>query len=664
MPKNSKEIQQDRDFVDHITRNITAWHSMFSDNNERYQNSINFAYGQQWTDQDRAVQHDLKKPTITVNKIYSFYRYIAGEFRSFRPDYKLRDVRLAGKPLTQDKLDFLTDLMRQIHHESNVQKIYQEMFRNAVLGGYGVFAIYADDDRLNPFLKTVRYMSLPDSRAAFFDPAAKKATKTDGQFAGVCSWMNKAMFKSKFGYEPAQDLFIPMNCFNGDAFDDNVLILDYYERSEKQVKYLLLSNNMVVKESEWKDFKQIIDNQMKEQGDMAGFVTVIDEKVKRDDVITHYKIAGSRILDQEIWNSPRLPIVFCDGDSRYDDGKQITTSAVEFAKDPQRYLNYLKSEMAHTISTLRREIIVGTPDNILGREDTVKNISQIQGFMAFNPDMQTGMMPQRWAMPEIPQSFLQQYESTLQDIKEAFGMFEANRGEIGNEVSGVAIERKISQGDLSNSILFDNALDAIREGAQIVFDVIPYIYNTERKLRIRNKDGSSDIQEFNPNENEVLLRFASLQVEVSSGANFRTQRTNELNQLNSMVMASGNAAQLFSLIADQYPRFLDSSIRDVLQQRLGMLSQSSLIALQASLSGQGQQQMQQQQQQQMMVQQKKLDLEQQRVFADLKKADADMLRAETDARDTDNKHNAELIKAEAEIRKALLDYQRSVIKTV
>jgi len=55
-------------------------------------------------------------------------------------------------------------------------------------------------------------------------------------------------------------------------------------------------------------------------------------------------------------------IIFVDGDSNFINGQQYTRSFIHEAKDAQKFVNYVGSEIAAEIKNRRREQWIGTPD--------------------------------------------------------------------------------------------------------------------------------------------------------------------------------------------------------------------------------------------------------------------------------------------------------------
>lgn len=651
--------------VERAVENANNWYSYFDKNNEKYRDHIAFVRGEQWDDAAAEAQRRLHKPILTVNKLYPTIKQIIGEFRSFVPDYKIRDERLSGEPMPQQALNVIADLMRSIDYESNAKQVRIIAAQNALTGGYGAFRIYAERDRINPFVKTLRYQAFHDSTSAFFDPNAEKITKTDGMYGGGLSIMSKDTFEQVYNREaPTQSLFTQYKWIQVRQ-DEQIVIADYYEKTFEKEDRLLLSDNRVIKGDDWKATKKEYDRKNQQADQIFPPLTVVEEIRISVPRITIYKIAGDELLeDAVVWPGQRLPIVFCDGDSVVLDGQQETTTFTEFVQDAQRYLNYIKSDMAWSVQSLRREIFLASPVHVAGFEDIWKSPERVQGRLPYMSDMAGDPRPTRLPIPEIPQSLLQQYESTQFDLKEGLGMFEASRGQPGNEISGVAVNSKIAQSNLSNFIYVDNMVEAIQEGAQIVAEVLPAFHADERQTLVRSRDGKSKLFTLNKKEEDksatsVMLKQAALNVEITAAAPFRAQKQQELQVLLSLIQASGNPAT-FNLVADLLAKYADTMLRDQLIDRFKTLVPPQILEQEGEKPPPQPPNQQAQIQQQIL--QKNMEIEERTVAAKETTAQANMLKARASAGDVIGKHATTQQKSAVELRKAELEIQGEILR--
>ena len=207
----------------------------------------------------------------------------------------------------------------------------------------------------------------------------------------------------------------------------------------------LLSTGEAVTQTEWDSMQENIKMQKEIAassqvvGDMIlkDIPTIIGERNSKDYKIRQYLLTQNQIIKYTDWPSKYLPMIFVDGDSNFIQGHQYTRSFIHEAKDAQKFVNYVGSEVAAEIKNRRREQWIGTPDNILGNEQMWRNPELQIGILIAKPDPKTGAMPSKMAPWELSQSLLQQYQRGCQDMREIMG-FSENEALQGHDMSGKA----------------------------------------------------------------------------------------------------------------------------------------------------------------------------------------------------------------------------------
>ena len=71
--------------------------------------------------------------------------------------------------------------------------------------------------------------------------------------------------------------------------------------------------------------------------------------------------------------------------------------------------------------------------------------------------------PQRQAPPQISAGMMQEAMSAAEDIKAVTGIYDASLGARSNETSGVAINARAREGDVSTFHFIDNLTRSIRQ---------------------------------------------------------------------------------------------------------------------------------------------------------------------------------------------------------
>ncbi|CAN8141070.1 Portal protein [uncultured Thiomicrorhabdus sp.] len=164
-----------------------------------------------------------------------------------------------------------------------------------------------------------------------------------------------------------------------------------------------------------------------------------------------------------------------------------------------------------------------------------------------DPQM-AGMMPKREQPPQMSTAVSAELMRMEHDIMSAMGIYQASLGDSGQEKSGRAIHARQRQGSTGSYTYTDNFGTALIHSMKIIVDLIPYVYDTERVIRIRGEDdvempvpinarpgaGVMQQQQFNPNmianPRDMITRYINdltvgkYDIRVTIGPSYATQR--------------------------------------------------------------------------------------------------------------------------------------------
>jgi len=570
---------------------LVLWDGYFGENMVRGKDDMNFVLRDQWSAVERSEFTRLFKPAMTFNKLYDTTKKVVGEQRKNKPDLMVRS--LTGKA-TQKQIDLRADLVRTISYQSQNDLIYQTAFKQALMMGYGAFEICLDYENPKSFNQIIRYELIPDVTRTSFDPTALKPHKGDGNFCSRHYIYNKEEFYATFPW-----------VMNPVSYSDPRLLLDFqwetrdtivvckYTRKEWfPVRLYLLSNGQAVTEDEWDDMQKSIKMQttLADASEVVGDIIrkqipeITGERMSKDYKIHQYMLTQNQIIKYTEWPSKYLPLIFVDGDSNFINGQQYTRSFIHEAKDSQKFVNYVGSEVAAEIKNRRREQWMGTPDNILGNEQLWRNPELQNGILIAKPDPKTGAMPQKMPPWELSQSLLLQYQRGCQDMREILGFSETEQLQ-GRDMSGKARRERKLEGSMSAYVYFDNLNQAIEQGGRVVLDLLPVIAGeNERHMVVSKADGRTDNVTLNKivgqSEQGEPIRDNQLEegdydVEIDTGPSFAVQKDIALEFFQQTIQAN---PQTFPLIADLWAKNLDVQYMPQIAERFKSLVPPQIIA--------------------------------------------------------------------------------------
>ncbi len=221
-----------------------------------------------------------------------------------------------------------------------------------------------------------------------------------------------------------------------------------------------------------------------------------------------------------------------------------------------------------------------------------------------------GHKPEQIRPPELSQSLFSQYQLAIEDLYTSTGLYPARMGQQGTETSGVAIDARTRQGSYSTYVFFNSINRAIATGGEIVNEMIPKIYDSQRVIALMTPDEGIKNVTLNKQADdygeliENDIRKGTYQVRLKPGPSYEGQKEVALESLKQLLAAD---PQTFKLIADLYADNLPLANSIEIKNRLRTIVPPEII--QAGKSGQmpqqgaptpEQQQIQMQQQQMQM----------------------------------------------------------------
>jgi len=289
-----------------------------------------------------------------------------------------------------------------------------------------------------------------------------------------------------------------------------------------------------------------------------GEVVRIEEKRQvRISKIIYRKFAGDFALEKVEFPSEDLPLIFVDQNSYWQkDGKQMCRPFAVDAIDAQRYLNYLGTQSAYILKVSRYDQFMASKKNIQGADTQQKwaDPYAIQGAITYD-ESPSGAKPEQIRPPELSASLGQQYQRAIEDMYTSTGLYPTRMGQQGNEISGAAIDARTRQGSYATYVAFNSINRAISAGGQIVNQMVPRVYDSQRVINLMTPDEGRKNITINKQVDdygmqiENDLRKGTFEVRLQAGPSYEGQKAQALESLNMVLQAN---PQLLNLFADLY----------------------------------------------------------------------------------------------------------------
>lgn len=492
MAKISPEKAQK--IISECKKDMASWYDWFSRNNERWRENTLFYYGEQWDAETREDYRLKKRPTLVVDLIGPNIRKAMGQQKNADITVNLLPK---NEEIDSNSFELLTGLIRDILYDNHSQEAFNNVFENQLVGAYGVLKIGTDYDSEMSFDQKITIETEKQPTNVFFDRLAKQNSKNDGNYCGSYEILSKEDFETLYPKAtfPTASI-LPTSAPQWLEGDRNVaVIVEYYKKDYRTKTLIELTNNIDFKREVLLDDREEIEAEyyalMEEQGMSLVTIPPLEETNRRSTQIAYikcYKLTSAEVLDVYEWPLKKLPYLFIGGESLWVDGRQELKSFVAHAIDAQRIYNYVMSEIAYGLKTMRKERFLMTPKQLEGYEYQYRYPEKIQGALLYNYDQQAGK-PEQISPQQLSPSYFSTSEIAAADIQKTLGMIDPVNGGIVNGASGQAIGRTIAEQNLNLVNYEQNLYDAIEEAGRILLALIPHIYDTERVVSIVDSEG-------------------------------------------------------------------------------------------------------------------------------------------------------------------------------
>ncbi len=588
---------------------------------------LRFAALDQWPEEVRRKRKG--RPTLTLDKTNQVVKRIVGDMRENKPSIKVVPVDSGAD---KDTAEVISGLINQIEQQSSAINAYMNAAQFQVKCGYGVWRVAHDYASHDVFEQDIMIKLVKNPLNWWFDPSAQEPTKHDGRFCIGIEEMSIDDFKEQFGDDYSVDFDTKYTGEGAGTWitEDTIIVAEYYEKVPIEKEISLLSNGDVI------EFSKLSPEEISAY-DQQGVYVVRSRKVDSYEM-HYYKLTGNDVLESEVLPFRYYPVIPVYGEVENIEGDDHIRGLIRSAKEAQELYNYWQSSIAERISLQPKAPFILTAQQISkykGYWD--KANEENYPYLPYEADPQAPP-PQRQAPAQIESGMLQQANYAAEDIKAAMGVYDASVGANSAEKSGVAIARRDQNAELTNNLYLFNLAQAIEHTGKVIIDMLPYIYDTTRVLKIVGDDGVEKEtiinQSFVTADGQGIkndLTRGKYDVRTSVGPSYKTRRIEGAQTLLEIIRVF---PQIQQVAGDILAKNLDIPGADELEKRLRKILPPGLIEEDDPAVLEQQQKAAQIQQQQLQLETAKAlaEIEQKKAQAEENKAGAvlDLSKAQTE----------------------------------
>lgn len=543
-----------------------------ADSTERalMRDDLRFVYvpDSQWDDQTRIERGN--RPCYVFNKLIGSVNQVIGDQRQARPQIKVRGIDGDSDP---DLAEVFAGLIRNIEDTSDATSIYDMAYKYAVSGGYGAWRILPEFANEKSFEQEIFIKPIFNPFTVFWDPVSQDPCKRDQMQCCVAERISRDAHKAQFGKEKSEKAANIQVSRDGQGWftKDQIRIAEYFKKIPVEKEIAMLTDGRTV------ELTDETRDALKKAGPDAAQIEKDSEgkektRTAKTFIIRWWKVDGAQILDGPIdYEWKFIPIVKLCGRAINIEGRMLTQSLIRHAKDAQRIYNYDRTTMSEVVANAPRAVWLATEKMLKGHENEWSRANaENRPVLFYDHDQNVpGGAPQRVDGAEVPAALIGMAAMDADDIKSATGLFDASLGEQGPQESGEAIRARQREGDAGSFEFMDNFVKALKFTGDILVDMIPKVYDTERTVRILGLDGKESFKKINAydeiTQKRLDLSVGRFDVKISTGPAFSTQRREAFHDLI-------EAARIMPVVAKIAPdlifKNLDVPGSDELEKRL------------------------------------------------------------------------------------------------
>lgn len=483
----------------------------------------------QWPDEVWEKRKAKNRPCLTINRMPQFLKQVINDQRMNKPSITVRPVDNQGDRLTAR---IFQGLIRNIEVSSNADRAYDMAFDDAVTMGEGYFRITTEYAHDSAFEQDIKIQPIENMFTVHLDPDDLFSP----QFGFVEDMVKRDVFKRKYGFDPKPAPTGSVGtAYEGWYDGDKVRVAEYWRVDTRPRTLLLITDAMgnAVATVYADEFNADLAAQ---QGQKVARERKVDCPYVQQYIMTAQEFGG----DPTDWAGRWIPIIPVLGEVINVEGKRHLQGLIRHAKDPQRNFNYWRTVATESVAFAPLAPWVGAAGQFDTDSDKWATANRDpHAYLQYDVvlDESTGQPipvppPQRQPMAGIPAGAIQEAASASDDMKSVMGLYDASLGARSNETSGVAIQTRQREGDVSTFNFMDGfARDSLTHAGRILIDLIPKIYDTARVVRIIGSDDQPELVQVNKmfmgpdgKPKNFDLSTGKYDVVVKVGPSFSTQR--------------------------------------------------------------------------------------------------------------------------------------------
>ena len=541
------------DFLATARRRFAAAAEEEKDLRDKFESDLRFASpdgDEQWDPVVKMQRQQAGRPAMSFPRCHTFVQQVSNEARQKKPSIKFAPRLDADK----DTAEIYEGLARYIQYSSDAQVAYEtaiEYSAGASFGYYRFLTNYVDNDDDDMLELAV---------VPVLDPLQIYGVLIPACFNRKCKWA--------FVVED-----MPKDEFKAQYPDSEMVSLGWAEAGKQAGDWVAEDTVRIA------EYWTVEESKVPTEG-KRGF------RIKS--VVKFCKTNGIEVLPdtETTWPGSAIPIIPVLGKQLIVKGKPHLYSVVRPQKSAQQLINYSKTRIAETLSIAPVSPFIAAEGQLEGHEKEWQNMNRlltpVLTYKATDVNGQSAPAPQRQTFEPPIQALAGFVGQEIDDMKATTGMFDPSMGAQSGQSSGKNTQLLQMQGSLSTMHFLDNLGRAFKKGGEIIAQLIPIIYDTEREIQILGEDEQPKIVKINAehqDENGQVHHYdmtGSKFVPIITMARaYDSKRMETFDMMQQLVQSAPNLLSMFGdvlfknsdmagadVVADRFKKMLPPNLQD------------------------------------------------------------------------------------------------------
>lgn len=483
------QVDKQRDSIDRAEGADDHKFTFSSDSTVRSENGL----GSQWSDKTFKQRKSKKLPILQWNRMHIYQQHVENAGR--QNDFAIKVSQ--GDGGEKETAEYYQDRIRQIQYESNYSTVSAIARSNQLSAGRG-WKRLSTKYRKGSFEQYACIEEVSDTFSIYAGPH-KELDCSDAERMWEIYYITKAQYKRAYG-QKRLDMAVAFAQENQDMAEwidvgpsgQMMQIARKYQKEiTKRTLYQAADGVTGIPASDIPDIDMAVS---------MGLLALDEENkpvLREEDVceVWCYLIDGAQILKKEQFIVDEIPIVPQWGLCTVLDGVQRHFSMGNRAKDPQRLLNLAISNLAALVGAQSKAKWLVEIEQI--EKQHMNDFAGLTNAMMllYNRYSKDGNrdlgVPQ--LIRDIPpiESIIETYRESIEGIKAAYGVYDAQLGRTRSDQSGKAIDSLKEQGEQVNFHFVANEGIADKRLGQILVKIIQKVDPVGSTRMVRTEAGKT-----------------------------------------------------------------------------------------------------------------------------------------------------------------------------